>query len=121
MTGPTVRRVLHLAASAAAGAGLIILFSTGEGAPFGIGLAVFLVLVSLLGTRWGKGPLARGVRFPGMALAGALGVPLLGLAALLVLWRPGAFEPLPLLPALACFAVAGLLFIPIGLMGADPD
>ncbi|SHN14314.1 hypothetical protein [Cryptosporangium aurantiacum] len=50
---------------------------------------------------------------------GVVSLPLLLAATLLILWRPSAFADLPMIPFLLCIALAAVLLIAVGLMGAD--
>ncbi|MEV4637869.1 hypothetical protein AB0J80_10990 [Actinoplanes sp. NPDC049548] len=117
-----MRRLLFFLSSAVLGAGLVILLSAGSGAGtwFGIAFCSLLVVGGAAGSRWGPGPVARGIRAPQLSLMSGIVLALSALAALLLLWRPSIGAGLPLYPFLGCVAVSALLLMPVGLMG-DPQ
>ena len=113
------RRLLFFLACATAGAGLLILLSSGNGngTPFGVAFCALLVTGGALGGRRGRGPVARGVAAPELTMAGLGGLLLCAVAAALLLWRPSTGDGLPVWPFLTCMAVSLLLMVIVGRMG----
>jgi hypothetical protein len=118
-----MRRLLYFLACATVGAGILILMSggTGAGTPFGIGICVVLVLSGAAGSRWGRGPVARGVPAPELARVGLSVVVLCVLGGVMLLWRPALAKALPMWPFLICMAVGGLLLAFVSRMGQEPN
>jgi hypothetical protein len=117
-----MRRLLYFLACVALGIGVVIMLSagTGAGTPFGIAICVLMVLCGVLGG-WVRGPIADGAQAPQLAGTGSA-VALLSLfAGAMLLWRPALGTGLPMGSFLICLTVAGLLLIPVGLMGRRTD
>ncbi|WBB91319.1 hypothetical protein [Verrucosispora sp. WMMC514] len=115
--------MLFFLACVAAGVGLLILFSAGEGAGLWLGITAggFLMLGGAIGGRWGRGQVARGVQAPRLTTTGLMVLGLCALAGIMLVWRPSVGAGLPMVPFLLCMAIAALLMVPVGLMGDNAD
>ncbi|MFC4147916.1 hypothetical protein ACFO0M_16785 [Micromonospora mangrovi] len=118
-----MRRLLLLLSATAVGVGLMILMSAGTGAGtwFGITFCVLLIVGAAVGGRWGRGPVARGVRAPLLAGVGELVLGLCAVMGVMLIWRPSVGADLPMVPFLLCMALGSLLMVPVGLMGDETD
>ncbi|MCI4061191.1 hypothetical protein MRQ36_00825 [Micromonospora sp. R77] len=115
--------MLFFLSAAAVGVGVLILMTAGTGAGtwFGITFCGLLVLGSAVGGRWGRGPVARGVRAPLLATAGVALLGLCAVAGIMLVWRPSVGAGLPMVPFLLCMAIGSLLMVPVGVMGDEAD
>ncbi|MEU8071480.1 MULTISPECIES: barstar family protein [unclassified Micromonospora] len=119
--GQALRRVLFFLACVAVGVALLMLLSAGNGAGrwFGVTFCALLAVGGAVGGRWGRGPVARGVRAPHLARGALASLPLCVLAGVLIWWRPSVGTGLPIVPFLICMTLGLLLMVPVGLMGDD--
>ena len=118
-----MRRLLFFLSGVFVGAGMLILFSAGNGAgtPFGIAFCTFLVAGTAIGGRWGRGPVAKGVQAPDLVRAGVAVVSLSVLMVGMLLWWPFLGRLLPMGWFVGCMVVGGILMMPVGLMGRNPE
>jgi hypothetical protein len=118
-----VRRLLFVLNGVVVGVGLLILLSAGSGAgtPFGIAFCAFLVVGAAIAGRWGPGPVAKGVQAPYLTRTGVAVALLCALAICMLLWQPSLGGSLPMGWFLGCMAASGILMVPVGLMGRNPE